>query len=194
MRDCEAETVSGFNAYIKGLKEKDDGTMRFTLTQFDSMGIDILHDGVKLKEVIKMSGETYQPRANTPLYDAIGQTIQATKKKAGEKYKVLFVTLTDGLENASSDWDEEKVRAEIKACENKLHWTFAHIGVGVLGWAATRGYSTGTQSASNMLHIERKHVKRAHEMLKGSTISYAANVGSSSATVTGFWGNKEEEE
>jgi len=39
MDQCLAETIRGFNGYIKELRVKEDGTMRFTLTQFDSIGM-----------------------------------------------------------------------------------------------------------------------------------------------------------
>ena len=149
METCRAETISGFNGYLDELNKKKN-TLRFTLTQFDSISVDLLYDAVLLKDVDKLTTKTYVPRGNTPLYDAMGVTIRATEKKAGEKYDVLFVVLTDGLENASSDWDQAKINQLIKDKEKET-WTFAYIGVGPHGWAASNTISAGTISAHNVM-------------------------------------------
>ena len=66
------ETISAVNSYIDKTKEKFKG--RFVLTQFDSEGIDIVHDG-KIKDIEHLTDKSYQPRGMTPLLDAIGKTL-----------------------------------------------------------------------------------------------------------------------
>lgn len=187
MANCKDETIKGFNGYIDELSKQKNGGMLFTLTQFDSIAVDIVHDAVPLNRVARLTDETYAPRANTPLYDAIGKTIRATESKAGEKYKVMFVTLTDGLENASSEWNEETVRALIKDKEDNAHWTFAHIGVGANGWAATERLARGTISAANVLKIKPSQTKKAYRSFARATHSYACNAGASGQSVSHLW-------
>lgn len=193
MASCKDETIKGFNGYIEKLKE-ENLDMVFTLTQFDSISIDIIHDAVPVNRVAKLTDETYTPRANTPLYDAIGKTVAATEKSAGEKYKVLFVTLTDGQENASSEWNLESIRQLIKRKEDQDHWTFAHIGVGANGWAATRSYAMGTQSLSNVVHSEPGQEKKLYRAFAGVTMSYAANPGAGGQSVNAIWKGSELDE
>lgn len=187
MSACRDETIKGFNGYIKGLRE-DGSNMRFTLTQFDSIDIDIVHDAVPLGEVKMLNEETYEPRAQTPLYDAIGKTVRATEAKAGEKYKVLFVTLTDGQENASSEWTRQTINDLIKEKEEKDHWTFAHIGVGANGWAAAQAYSVGTRSFSNVLKTDHKNTAQDYHKLGKRSVMYARCATNSLSSVKHFWG------
>jgi uncharacterized protein YegL len=188
MEDCKLETIKGFNAYIKELRDRDNGTMRFTLTQFDSQGIDIIHDAVPLKEVRELTNETYQPRAATPLYDAIGRTIRATETRATGTYKVLFVTLTDGLENASAEWNSDSIKVLIKSKENDAHWTFAYIGVGLEGFTASNRLSHGTQGASNVLHTSHQNAGKAYARFAGATAVYACSTGNVASCATNLWG------
>lgn len=194
MSGCKDETIKGFNGYLKELRSKHSGDMRFTLTQFDSIAVDIIHDAVPLKDVVPLDSETYQPRASTPLYDAIGKTVRATEKQAGEKYKVLFVTLTDGLENASSEWDQKSIRELIKEKEDKSHWTFAHIGVGANGWSAATSYAQGTVSAANVLRSDHKNTAKMYRKLSRQTVSYACSASAGGQSVSGFWKGHDQDE
>lgn len=187
MDQCLAETIRGFNGYIKELRVKEDGTMRFTLTQFDSIGIDTLHDAVPLKEVKELNPENYSPRGYTPLYDAIGRTIRQTEKQAGTKYKVLFVSLTDGLENASTEWTSDSVKTLIKSKEEKDKWTFAYIGVGPQGWLATSALAHGTVGASNILHSTHKDTGKVYARFAGATMSYACSTQNVDASAQNLW-------
>lgn len=187
MLACKSETISGFNAYVDQLKKQDLADMRFTLTQFNSMGIDLVHNAVPLAKVDQMTNISYLPRANTPLYDAIGRTVRATQLKAGDKYKVLFVTLTDGEENSSSVFNLESIRALIKEMEDKHNWTFAHIGVGADGWSAARSYSFGTMSASNVMMADAGDEKQTYDRFAGQTMRYAGSIASATCSVQNFW-------
>lgn len=187
MADCKDETIKGFNGYIDELRSKKNGEMRFTLTQFDSIAVDIVHDAVPLGSVDHLTNESYQPRASTPLYDAIGKTIRATEQKSGSKFKVLFVTLTDGLENASSEWTSESIKKLMKEKEDNDHWTFAHIGVGANGWDATTRLAAGTRSASNVLKIDPKHTKQAYRSFAGATMAYCTSTDNVHLSAQNLW-------
>lgn len=190
MASCKEETIKGFNGYIKELRKKSEGDMRFTLTQFDTVSIDIVHDGVALKDVCELSENNYEPRGGTPLYDAMGKTIRATQKSAGEKFKVLFVTLTDGEENSSSEWNSNSIKDLIKEMEDKNHWTFAYIGMGINGWEATRAVSQGTQSFSNVLRTSGKNAALAYRHLAGQTVNYACSSVTGQSVCKDFYAGK----
>jgi hypothetical protein len=183
MEVCKAETIKGFNHYIKELRAKDDGTMRFTLTQFDSEAIDIIHDAVPLKDVRLLTAETYTPRAFT-----LGKTIRATEAKATGKYKVLFVTLTDGQENMSKEWNSDSIKVLIKKKEDEAHWTFAYIGMGITGWAATTVMAAGTVGASNVLRTTYHDTGKAYGRFAGATVAYACSTGNVNCSAQNLWG------
>ena len=201
MGSCITETISGFNAYVTEMEKKCKGQpVRFCLTQFDSQGIDDVFGIVKLADVPKLTRETYQPRGGTPLYDAMGKTIH---KAAGNKDgNVLFVTLTDGEENQSSEYSLQALQSLIKDKESK-GWTFAHIGMGIGGWSGLQNIAQGTQSASNILRTKTggKGAQKAYAAMAGSTSAYMARAAKLSisgqaigCSVDFFAGNKDDEQ
>lgn len=174
MQSEKRETIGGFNGYLDGLKNAPN--MKVTTVQFDSVGIDTITDGKAPAEAARLTDQTYEPRGNTPLYDAIGKTIKRIKDEAGDD-NVLFVTLTDGLENCSSEFNQASAKALIKEQESR-GWTFAYIGTGVDGWAAARELSLGTMGSSNV-HRSAKSgagVISGYSKLAGATASYCASV------------------
>src|ERR1051325_3640349 len=80
MEAIEDETIGGFNAYLDALEAEDGDLVVFNLLQFDSQSIDTLYSGAKLSDVERLTPETYQPRAYTPLIDACFKTINATEE------------------------------------------------------------------------------------------------------------------
>lgn len=191
MSTVKAETISGFNGYLDTLKGAPNTTI--TVVQFDTLGIDKLCDGVAVAKCPRLNDDNYQPRAMTPLYDALGRTISETRGHKGlQGHKVLFITLTDGEENASTEWTSDKVKALIKECEDQDKWTFAYIGVGPQGWAAMKAVAIGTQCVSNVLNIAQdgKSVTRMYRRAGGQSVSYACSIGSD--IQKDFWGKEDE--
>lgn len=183
MIQCLLETIGGFNGYLAQLKKKQPKSTRFTLVQFDTVGVDTIHDAVPLGEVMELTKENFVPRGGTPLYDATGRTIQSAMAKAGKDYKVLFVTQTDGHENASSEWTLGTIQELIKRRETEDGWTFAHIGTGTNGWlAGTRMYH-GTQSMNNVLRTSGAKMGRSMNMLANATITYTSSTSSATSTI-----------
>jgi hypothetical protein len=104
MEAIKDETIGGFNAYLDTLELEAGDLVAFTQLQFDSQSIDTLYAGAKLSEVKRLTPETYQPRAYTPLIDAYVKTIKATEETIAtrrDKPWVIVVFQTDGEENAS---------------------------------------------------------------------------------------------
>ncbi len=185
MADVKQETIGGFNGYLDELVKKPESEgIRFSFVQFDSISRDTIHKAVPLSKAQRLSEGTFQPRANTPLYDAIGQTIKEVELqvfKSPPKTKVLFVVLTDGHENASSKFTYDSVRALIKEKEDKDKWTFSYIGIGPDAWAQNAHLSVGTQGASNVLRATRgRNTVRAYSKLAGATMCVSASVGGQS--------------
>lgn len=180
MESVKKETIGGFNGYLDELNKKKEGKdIIFHFTQFDTISIDVLADSVPLKNVKKLTEETYQPRGGTPLYDAIGKTIRAIEEKANG-HKVLFVTLTDGEENSSSEWTQATIKDLIKEKESKHHWTFSYIGVSPEAWAANQHLAAGTIGASNVLRSTGKNTKRAYARFASATANMVCSVGGQS--------------
>ncbi len=79
MEAIRDDTIGGFNAYLDGLKGNGSADIDFTLVQFDSVSIDKIHVAVPVAAIPKLTRDTYQPRASTPLIDAAVKTINAVE-------------------------------------------------------------------------------------------------------------------
>jgi len=165
------DAIGGFNHFLQEQK-KLPGKANFTLAQFDDV-YEVVHEHVALKGVPELTNDTYQPRATTALLDAIGKTIV---KADGLKAKqVSFVILTDGMENASREYNRSQIFDMVKDRTGK-GWqfiflaanqdaiqaggqigipqgqslTFAHSGKGVRAAYGATGQSVGGYRTSGL--------------------------------------------
>ena len=128
MKGLEEDTVKGYNSMLA--KERQLSVPTNVTTILFSSDHEILADRKPISEVPDMTIDSYKVRGATALYDAIGNAIEKTEAVKGiddTGSKVLFVIITDGLENYSQTYDQEKVRKLIDAQEEK-GWEFVFIG------------------------------------------------------------------
>jgi len=134
MNSIADDTVGGFNAFLAE-QRRAPGVARVTLAQFDSEApFELLIDGVDLRLVADLDRSAYQPRAWTPLYDAIGQMIAridagiATRAVEGlpEEDQVVAI-VTDGLENRSARFTRDDVFRLIEE-RRQAGWAFVFLG------------------------------------------------------------------
>lgn len=136
-------TVEGLNSFIKEQRNaKGDATM--TLVQFDhEYQIDYTARPInEVKDLI--NGETFRPNGTTALFDAVGKTINDLNTTDD----VIFVIITDGHENASKEFNKEKVFGLIEE-KKKMGWNFLFLGANQD--AIKAGASMGI-SASNSIN------------------------------------------
>ena len=122
MQSIGTSTVDGFNLFIKEQKAAK-GEATITLVQFDNE-YQIDYKNQPINETVDLIlGETFVPRAMTALFDAVGRTIN----EIDTKNDVVFVIVTDGMENASREFDKKTVFEMIKEKETK-GWNFIFLG------------------------------------------------------------------
>ena len=97
----------------------------------------------KVNDVDDLTNKEYFVRGCTALYDAIGKTINKLDKEVANS-KVLFVITTDGLENASIEYDKDKINKLIK---NHTNWEFIYLGANI------DSYQEGTSIGIKMDNI-----------------------------------------
>ena len=119
-------TINAFNEYVGGLKA-NEGTagFKFSLAVFNSdIGIGLNIEKGSLADVPELNDVNYAPAGTTPLYDAIGLSIDSLEEVQGQ---VLFIILTDGEENASQQFDKEEI---LKRISNRTEqgWKFVFLG------------------------------------------------------------------
>jgi uncharacterized protein YegL len=132
MDSIKSDTIGGFNSFINDQKE-DDTKCTFTMVQFDNE-YEVLHDFKDIQKVKNLTKNTYKPRGSTALLDALGNLIVTTGEKLldmdenDRPEKVLFIILTDGLENASKEYTTSQIMEMIKHQEEKYNWKFVYLG------------------------------------------------------------------
>ena len=129
------ETIGGFNTFLEDQK-KAQGTATLTLNQFD-VRFEQPVPPTDIQMVKPLTSETFQPRGMTALLDAVGKSIAETGerlRKTAEELrpeKVIFVIMTDGMENASQEYTYEKVKQMIEHQTNIYSWQFMFIGANI---------------------------------------------------------------
>jgi Mg-chelatase subunit ChlD len=119
MQMCRDDTIGGFNSLVNDQKSLG-GTM--TLVQFDHEYL-VSYESTPVNDVLPLNNETFQPRGSTALLDAIGKTL----KLYADKPVATVVILTDGQENASTEYTKAHIKDLIDQ-KTKDGWTFMYIG------------------------------------------------------------------
>ncbi len=169
MESCKDATISGFNEYISSLKRRR-GTIRMTLTKFDSTKVEFVHRDAPIAEVDPLNADTYQPGAATPLYDAIAKTIQEVPK---ERANVLCIIMTDGEENASREYKKEDIVKMIQEKESK-GWTFVYLGANQDAWTNAQAIGMSFSGSSSNYNTSDFGIARAYKTLAANTVCYTA--------------------
>ena len=135
MAGFERDTIGGFNATVEKQK-REAGTAYVSTVLFDSDS-EVIHDRVNLNDVKPMTEEDYQVRGCTALLDAIGGAIH----HIGNVHKyarpedvpehTVFVITTDGMENASSRYSGEEIKAKIKRQTERYGWEFIFLAANI---------------------------------------------------------------
>ena len=80
----------------------------------------------------------YLPTNNTPLYDAMGDSITNLQRYIDEKDNALVTIITDGYENASMEWNHQRVFHLVEDLKKK-NWLFTYIGANQDALAVAKG-------------------------------------------------------
>ena len=129
MGGLESDTIGGFNSLLEKQK-KVEGKCNLTTVLFDH-DYELLHDRINIQAGSPL--KDYYVRGSTALLDAVGRTIskiehvQETKAEEYRAGKVMFVIITDGMENASREYTTKKVKSMIEA-EKEKGWEFVFLG------------------------------------------------------------------
>jgi hypothetical protein len=173
MEPIRDDTIGAFNAYLENLQARGD-PIDFTLVQFDSMSLDKLCVQVPVAEVARLTRDTYQPRAATPLIDPAYKTIEAVEVSlhGAPETKVVICIQTDGQENSSIEhgWNELNALIKEKAARG---WQFNFMGVGIDAY--DQGARMGLAPAATMAydHCDRQATHAAFSANAESTKRYA---------------------
>ena len=131
MYGLESDTIGGYNAMIA--KEKDlDVDTKVTTVLFNNK-VDILTDRSNINSLSDMTIKDYRVGGSTALLDAVGNTIAKISDTPGisdKDHKVIFVIITDGQENASTEYSKATIQKMISD-KKAQGWDFIFIGANI---------------------------------------------------------------
>lgn len=136
MSHLREATLSGINETIGTIKsaqkefaETQEHTLTLVTFDSDSNRPDVrtMIDNQSIMEVKEF--KDYMPNGCTPLYDAMGQSLTKlhTAIKGDVDASAVVTVLTDGLENASHEWDAQSLRKLIEQLKEE-GWSFSYMG------------------------------------------------------------------
>lgn len=170
MQSIKKQAIDSVNETIQTIRSAqtkyEDQEHYVSLITFND-DVKTVYDCVPVSEVKELTTENYHPDCCTALYDAMGLSVNALRKKVAEIDKVLVTVVTDGYENASKEYSGKAIKSlvdELKA----NGWVFAYIGANQNVEAVAASISitntlnfeatcTGTTAMSEKLRRSRSH-------------------------------------
>lgn len=209
MEPIRQATINNYNEQIGTLKELQrkfpDQKYIVSLIAFNN-DIDTIIDNKPVNDVPMLTEATYIPIGGTALRDALGRAIADMEMKNGtilesrkEACEACLVVLTDGEENASTEYSQQALKLIVERANAKKNWSIMFIGAdeksvleaksyGVYaGNIATTSFTTNgmntTKSAlSNVMH------RRAYASSVGASLdntAYLCSVSDESGALSG---------
>ncbi|RAZ78973.1 vWA domain-containing protein [Planococcus halotolerans] len=175
MAGLEKDTIGGFNALIEK-QRKLEGDVRVTTVLFNQ-SYELLHDRINLKGISPLTEEDYEVGGTTALLDAIGSSIQkignAQKRTSEEERadKVMFVITTDGMENASCEYNYKKILEMIGRQKQKFNWEFIFLGANIDAVATAQQFGVGEEFAVEY-HADAEGTQLNYQVLSEAVASF----------------------
>lgn len=173
MSGLESDTIGGFNGMIAKQK-KEEGDAVISTVLFDDR-MEVIHDRTEISKVQPMTDKEYYVRGCTALLDAIGNAVHHignVHKYAREEDrpdKTIFVIITDGLENASRQYNYTKVKQMIERQKNTYGWEFIFLGANIDSIREARRFGIAEDRAVNF-HSDKEGTALNYQVI-GKTIS-----------------------
>ena len=130
MQSIKNAAINSVNETIQTIRsahrKHDEQEHYVSLVTFND-DVKTIYECVPVDEVKELTAETYLPDCCTALYDAMGISLNALRKKVAGEDKVLVTVVTDGYENASKEYSGKAIKALVSELKTK-NWVFAYIG------------------------------------------------------------------
>ena len=128
------QALSGINEVLSGIRKNQeefpDQQHYVSIVTFEGngiAGIKTRRDRLPIGKVGDFMQKDYRPGGCTPLYDAMGKTLNELEGQISADDRVMATIITDGYENASEEYSGKAVKALVSRLREK-GWTFAYIG------------------------------------------------------------------
>ena len=137
MGGSENNTITSYNEYLERERKKKYNVNITTVLFNDHFKY--LYKRNSINNVKKLTREEYVVGGCTALYDALGTSINYID--SCDTDKVLFIIITDGYENASTEFNKSKIKRLINKHKD---WEFIYIGADIDSYAC--GSAIGIKS------------------------------------------------
>ena len=131
MQSIYYPALTGLNETLQTIreaqKEHADQEHFVNLVTFDTSHYNKIYHNTPADKAIDITGEQYRPYGGTPLYDAMGRSINELRKNVTKGDVVLVTIITDGYENASREYDGKAIKSLVEEMR-KDGWVFTYIG------------------------------------------------------------------
>ena len=121
MSGLESDTIGGFNGMLTQHRS-EGGDVLVSTVLFDHEN-EVIHDRVRIADVPTLTSKEYYTRGCTALLDAMGDGIRHIKnvhkyaRPEDRPARTMFIITTDGMENSSTRYTADQVRAMVKQQE-----------------------------------------------------------------------------
>ena len=176
MEAIAKQAVSGLNETFLTIrnaqKEHQDQQHFITFVTFNSARIRTVMNRQAVDSDKKLKWTEYRPDECTPLFDAMGRSLNDLKYHVGKEDVVLVTIITDGYENASREFDGHSIKKLVAQLKEK-GWVFAYIGTNQdvdavadgMGIRSRMSYEYSDTGADCMFEIENSSKKRFYDRL-----------------------------
>jgi len=125
------QAVSGLNETFQTIsnaqKEHQEQRHFISFVTFNTIRIKTVMNRQPVDINQKLEWHDFRPDDCTPLFDAMGQSLNELRNHVGEDDVVLVTIITDGMENASREYSGHDIK-KLVACLKAKGWVFAYIG------------------------------------------------------------------
>ena len=187
MSGLESDTIGGFNGMIAQHKG-DGGDVLVSTVLFDHEN-EVIHDRMRIAEVPTLTDKEYYTRGCTALLDAMGDGIRHIKnvhkyaRPEDRPARTMFIITTDGMENASTRYTADQVRAMVKQQE-EAGWEFVFLGANIDAVQVAGGLGIRAENAVEFA-CDAAGVRENFASLSHMTCAFAAT-----GTVVPTWSRK----
>ena len=135
MSSIAAAAISGFNETVGGIRSaqeryQDTQEHYVSLYVFCDCDKHYVYENVPVDTVKTLTSNEYRPCCCTPLFDAMGISLNKLLGQIKEEKDATAVVtvITDGLENASREYSGSTIKTLVDKLKDEEGWNFAYIG------------------------------------------------------------------
>ena len=175
MSSIYKETLTSMNEVLSGIRrnqqEFPEQHHYVTIVTFEGngmSGVKTRRDRVPIDSIEPFQEKDYKPGGCTPLYDAMGKTLNELEGMIHPEDKVMATVITDGMENSSQEYSGRAIKALVSRLREN-GWVLAYIGANQDSIEVARDLNIGNAlnfeaNASGTKHLSKRFCLASRKM------------------------------